>query len=52
MEHTAIVEAVAAGDGELAGRLLREHVQASRGRLQSALDRPGHAGRFPSAEEI
>jgi phosphonate utilization transcriptional regulator len=38
-EHGAIVDALAARHAMRAGRLLREHVQASRRRLQSALER-------------
>jgi len=39
-EHKKIVEAIAAGDGALAGRLMYEHATASRGRM--------HAGETPS----
>ncbi len=39
-EHAAIVEAIAAHDADLAGRLLYEHVMRSRRRLHEALDAP------------
>jgi len=39
-EHEAIVDALAAGDAELAGKLLHEHALESRDRLHTALERP------------
>ena len=39
-EHEAIVDALAAGDAERAGKLLHEHALESRDRLHAALERP------------
>ncbi|MNN70892.1 transcriptional regulator NanR [compost metagenome] len=42
-EHRAIVSAIAARDGELAARLMREHVERGRARMHAAVD-PDTAG--------
>ena len=39
-EHLAIVEAIASGDAERAGRVLRGHVAGSRSRMHKAMGRP------------
>jgi len=42
-EHSAIVEAIASGDPERAGRALRQHVAGSRARMHKAYGRTGNA---------
>jgi len=44
-EHQVIVEAIAAGDAERAGQVMRQHVADSRARMHKALDRPAEAGK-------
>ena len=39
-EHAAIVDAIAAGDADKAGKLLYEHAMESRDRLHAALEHP------------
>ncbi len=39
-EHSAIVEALARGDGDRAGKLMYEHAMESRDRLHAALEKP------------
>lgn len=43
-EHRAIVSAIAARDGELAARLMREHVERGRARMHAAVAAPGAVG--------
>jgi DNA-binding GntR family transcriptional regulator len=40
-QHQAILDAVSAGDGELAGRLTREHIEGSRDKLLHRFDEAG-----------
>jgi phosphonate utilization transcriptional regulator len=47
-EHREIVKAIASGDAELAGSVLRQHVAGSRARMHKALGRP-NSTQAPSA---
>jgi phosphonate utilization transcriptional regulator len=40
-EHREIVEAIASGDADLAGRVMRQHVAGSRARMHKAMGRTG-----------
>ena len=42
-EHRKIVEAIAAGNAELAGKLMRDHALASRARMHTSQQQPGPA---------
>jgi DNA-binding GntR family transcriptional regulator len=39
-EHREIVDAIASGDAERAGRVMRQHVADSRSRMHTAMGRP------------
>ena len=50
-EHRTIVEAIAAKDGALAGRLLREHARASRERMHAGQESAGTGKRMPGSRK-